>query len=169
MIYRTIVQPIQVIIISSIYYSSCVVICSFSYNICIVDCWPVFSYWSDQRSFILETVHGCVIKLSVGHNQTRNTDFLPPQVWGRSWRGWCLGVQTCLIQFFFLIQNLLQVFCSSLILLIFDLFVSYLLDHRSLIMENFLRCVRNFSVGLIQTRHMDLLPPHVCRRSWWGC
>ena len=29
-------------------------------------------------------------------------------------------------------------------------------------------CTKLF-VGNIQTVHMDLLPPHVCGRSWWGC
>ena len=30
-------------------------------------------------------------------------------------------------------------------------------------------CVRKFSVGRIQTRHTDLLPPQVFGKSWLGC
>ena len=39
----------------------------------------------------------------------------------------------------------------------------------SLILKLVLRCVRNFSVGSIQTVHTDLFPPQVCGRSWWEC
>ena len=46
------------------------------------------SYLSDQRSLILKIFIVCDGKLSVGCIQTIYTYLLPPQVWGRLWRGW---------------------------------------------------------------------------------
>ena len=43
-------------------------------------------------------------KLSVGCIQNEHTDFLPPHVFGRSWRGCRLGVHTCLLQLIALID-----------------------------------------------------------------
>ena len=44
----------------------------------------------------------------------------------------------------------------------------YWSDKRSLILKLDLGCVSNVCVEHIQTGHKDLLPPQVCRRSWWG-
>ena len=41
---------------------------------------------------------GVIWKFSVGRIQIGHTDFLPPQVCGRSWQGCLLGVLTCLLQ-----------------------------------------------------------------------
>ena len=46
--------------------------------------------------------------------------------------------------------------------------VSYLLDYCSFIMKLVLECVRNFSVGCIQTGHRNLPPPQVYGRSLRG-
>ena len=64
--------------------------------------------------------------------------------------------------------NIFQDTCSSLLLLIVDFFVSYLLDQRSLIMKIVLGCDWKLSVGHIQTIHTYLIPPRACPRSWWG-
>ena len=98
LMFRTSVQPVQVIISSLIYYYSITVLWSFSCNICVVDFWPVFLNGPDECSLILKLVLGCVRKLSVVCIQTIHIDFLPPQVYGRLWRGFQLGVQTCSLQ-----------------------------------------------------------------------
>ena len=46
------------------------------------------SYLLDHYSLILKLVLRCDCKLSVGCIQTGHTYLLPPQVCGRSWRGW---------------------------------------------------------------------------------
>ena len=61
-----------------------------------------------------------------------------------------------------------QVIRSSLLLLIIDLCESFSLDQISLILKLVLMCIRTLSVGHIQTRHVNLLPPYVCRISWQG-
>ena len=96
--YRTTVQPIQVIIISLIYYSSIAVIWILSYHTFVIYCWPVCLHWSDQYSLILKLFLGCDWNFSVGRIQAKHTYLLPPQVYGRSWWGFRLGVQTCLLQ-----------------------------------------------------------------------
>ena len=101
----TTVQPIQVIIIISIYYLSSIVLWSFSYHIWVVDCWPVCSHWLDQNSLILKSFLICLRKFSVGRIQNRHTDFPPSQVCERSWRGWGLGVQTCPLQLIALLDT----------------------------------------------------------------
>ena len=50
-----------------------------------------------------------------------------------------------------------------------DLCVSYSLDQRSFILKLVLGCDWKFSLGRIQTGHMDLLPSQACERLWWGC
>ena len=57
-----------------------------------------FLHWLYYHSLILKLVPGCVSKLSVGRIQTVHKDFLPLQVFGRSWQGRQLCVQTCLLQ-----------------------------------------------------------------------
>ena len=98
LIFQTTLKPIQVIIISLIYYSSSIFLWSFSYHICVVDFWPVCLHWSDQRSLILKLVIGCGRKLSVGHIQNGHKYLLPPQVCGKLRQGCRLGVHTCLLQ-----------------------------------------------------------------------
>ena len=73
------------------------------------------------------------------------------------------GVLLCLI------WNILQIICSSLILLIFDFCVSSLLYQRSLILKLVLGCDLKLSVGRIQTGHTYLLPPQFFVRLWRGC
>ena len=86
-------------------------------------------------------------KLSVGGIQIGHTDFIPPQVCGKSWRGCLLGVHTCSHQFISLFDiTPLQVICSSLILLIFDLYVLNSLDQRSLNLNFFFGCVNKLSL-----------------------
>ena len=97
-IYWTTVQPIQVVIISSVYYLSSIVLWVFSCHICVVGFWPVCLHWSGQHSLILKIFPVCVRKLSVGCIQTGHTYLLPLRVCGRLWLGWWLGVQTCLLQ-----------------------------------------------------------------------
>ena len=99
LIAKATVQPIQVIIISSIYYLSSIGLWSFSNHLCTINCWLFCSNWSGQRSLILKLVLGWVSKLSVGLIQTGHMDFLPIQVFPRSWQGCQLGDQTCLLQF----------------------------------------------------------------------
>ena len=94
----TTVQPLQLIIISTIYYLSSIVLLSFSYHLCVIDCLPVCSNESDQRSFILKLFLGCVRIFYVGRIQNGHTDLLPPQVCGRVWQGCRLGVQNCLLR-----------------------------------------------------------------------
>ena len=53
---------------------------------------------------ILKPVLRRVRQLAVGCIQTRHTDFLPPQVYGRSWRGFRVGVHTCFYQLIALIN-----------------------------------------------------------------
>ena len=58
----------------------------------------LFLHWQYQRLLILKLFLGCDCKLLVGRIQTRHTDFLPPQVCGRLWRGFRLDIQTCSLQ-----------------------------------------------------------------------
>ena len=97
LIYQTTVQPIQVIIISLIYYYSSIFLWGFSYHIWVVYCWHVCLIWLYQLSLIPKFVLWCVIKLSLGCIQTGCTDLFHPQFCGRSWQGCRFGVQTCLI------------------------------------------------------------------------
>ena len=98
LIFRTTVQPIQVIIINSVYFPSSIVIYSFSYHPCVVYCWPVCSHWLNHCSLVLKLVPRCVRKFPVGSIQTWHAYLLPPLVCGRLWKGWRLVVHTCLLQ-----------------------------------------------------------------------
>ena len=98
LIAQTTVQPIQGIIIYLIYYLSSIVLWSFSYHFCVIYCWIIIFELIRSAFIDTETCPGCVSKLSVGRIQTGHTDLLHLQVCGRLWRGWRLGVQTCLLQ-----------------------------------------------------------------------
>ena len=82
--------------------------------------------------------------------------------------GWVFRL-VCFNWLLCLIYNLIQFLRSSLLLLIVDFCVSYLLDQISLILKLVLGCVRKFSVGRIQTGHNNLLPPQIFGRLCWGC
>ena len=101
---QTIVQPIKVIIMSSIYYPSSIVLWVFIYHLGFSDFWPVCFHWLDQSSLIMRLALGCVRKLYVGRIQTRHTNLLPPQVCGRYPQGFWLGVQTSSLQLIDLID-----------------------------------------------------------------
>ena len=97
-IYRTTVKPIQVIIISSIIYSSSIVLLSFifldltstssyPFKPCFVDFWLVCIIFIRLEFIDPEKFPRCYYKLSVGCIQIRHTDLLPPQacamsLWG---------------------------------------------------------------------------------------
>ena len=91
-------SPVNVIIISLVYYDLMTILWCISYHIHVVDFLPVCLHWSDQSSLILKLVIRCNWTFSLGHIQTGLTDFLPLQVCGRSWWGCRLGIQTCLLQ-----------------------------------------------------------------------
>ena len=75
-------------------------------------------------------------------------DLLPPQVYGRSWRGCWLDVQTCLYQLIALLDiDSPSNYFPIPILLIIDLCALHLLDQNSLILKRFRRHFRNFSVA----------------------
>ena len=170
MIYWTTVKPIQVIIISSITYSSSIIFWSFSYHICVIDCWHLCFHWSDQHLLILRLVLGCDCNFSVRRIQTGHTDLIPLQVCGRSWQECRLGVYTCLLQFISLLDiKSPSRYFSRLLLFIVDLCVSCLLDQRSLILKIVLECDLKLSVGNIQTEHTVFLPHEVCVRLLRGC
>ena len=59
---RSAIQPLQVIIISTIYYSSSILVWSFIFYLCVVVCWNTCSHLSDQRSLILKLVLGCAVR-----------------------------------------------------------------------------------------------------------
>ena len=112
----------------------------------------------DNNLLILILVLGCCRKLSVGHIQTVHTNLIASQAWGRLWKRCQLGVHT-------IHQSLISsdlkrsegdVHCHGLV-------------QNSLILKLVLGCVGKLSVGPIQNRHMDLLPPQVCGRFWQGC
>ena len=71
--------------------------------------------------------------------------------------------------FFWLILNILQAHRTSLILLIFDLCIFHLLDHRLLILKPVLGCDCKLSVVHIKIGHNYLLPLQVYGRLWLGC
>ena len=105
LIYQTTVKPIKVIIISLAIFLSIIVLWGFCCHLCVVACWPVFYNWLDQSSLILKLFLGCDSKFSVGHIQTVHTDFLPPQVFVRSWIGCWLGVHNCFLQMIYFIDK----------------------------------------------------------------
>ena len=117
-------------------------------------CDIVLWHWSDQHLLTLILVLGCCSKFSVGRIQTRHTDFLIPQAWGKLWQGWLLCMNT-------INQQLIS----------YDKKVGegdinwHCTDHRSLIIKLFLVCFRKLSVGRTQTGYSKLLIPQVCKRS----
>ena len=128
---QTIVQHLRDIIISTVYYSSYILIWSFSYHLCIVDCWPVCSHWSNQCSLILEFVLGCDCKCFVGHIETGNMCLLPPQVCGRSWWGCRFDDQTCSLQLISLLDlKLPSSYLFNTFCIFANLCVSYLSYHH---------------------------------------
>ena len=111
---------------------------------------------------ILKLVLRFVQNFSSGCIQTGHTNFFPTQVCGRFWWGWRLSVHTCLHEMIALINlNILQVICSSLILLIVSLCVSHLSDQCSLILNLVLACVSNFQLDVSEPGIRT--PPPPCR------
>ena len=165
LIYRTTLQPIKVIIIYSIYYLLSIVIRVFNYHIFVFYCWTVSFHWLDQNSLILKLVPRCVKKLSVGRIQNWHTYLLPPQFFGRFRQGCRLDVQTCLLQWIYLL-DLKSPYSSSFkhFLFIADLCVSYLLYQHLSTLKLVLGCVRKLPVVRIQTGHIYLLLLRVCGR-----
>ena len=111
-----------------------------------------FLHWLDQRSLILKICLWCCCKLSVVRIQTVHADFLPPQVCGRSWRGFRLAVQTCLLQ---LITCIDLKYPSSYSfkprLLIVDLCVSYYWISVHLSWNLYLGSIANFPWAVSKT------------------
>ena len=70
--------------------------------------------------------------------------------------GWVFRL-VCFNWLLFFIKKILQLLCSSLILLIFQLCVSYLFDQHPLIPKLVLGCECKFPVWRIQTGHINLL------------
>ena len=141
----------------------------FSYHLCVVGCWPACLYWSYQRSLILKCFLRCVTNLSAGCIQNAHMDFLSLQVCGRSWRGCWLGVQNFSLQWIDL-PDLKSPSSSLLKHSLVDCWIVCIIFIGSelFILKVVLDFVCKFSVGCIQTRHMDFLPPQVCGGSCQG-
>ena len=80
----------------------------------------------------------------------------------------CVFILFCMNWFLWLIKNLLQVFRSSLLLLVVDLCVLHLLYQCPLVLKLVRGCVGKLYVGRIQTGQTDLIPSQVCGSSWQG-
>ena len=83
----TTVEPLQVIISSTLYDYSSIFLWSFSYHGRVVSFWLICLHWPGHRSLVLKFFLGCVKKLSVRRIQTRHTNLLHLLVCGRLWRG----------------------------------------------------------------------------------
>ena len=159
----------QVIIIYSIYYSSIVVLCiivvifpSFISDLLVWIYWiRVHWYWNLSSGVLENCLWGVskpYVQICFSHRFVEGCGKGP----GWEFRLVCFNLSFCLI------WNILWFICLSLILFIVDLCISYLLDQSSLIIKLVLGCVQKLSLGRIQTGHMDLIPPQVCGRYWWG-
>ena len=162
----TIVQPIQVIIISFVYYYSTTFLWSFSYHLCVVYFWPACSHLSDQNSLILKLFLGFIADFLWAVSKPDIHICFPCRfVEGLGeGAGWVFRFFCCNLLLYF-ISNVLKFIHSRFILLISNLCVLYLLDQRSLILKLVLEFYCKFSVGRIQNRHIYLLP----RRFVEGC
>ena len=74
---------------------------SLGYQLSYLSCWFLTCFFAFIGSVCIdtETCPWVLLKLSVGHIQTRRTDLIPLQICGRLWRGFRLGVQNFLFQF----------------------------------------------------------------------
>ena len=144
--------------------------CSFSFDLIIIDCWLVFSCWLYQSLLITILVLVYDFKLYVICIQTGHRDLLPSNFCGMPWQGCRLGVTSCWHKYIVLIdKNLLQVLCTSLLLLIVEFCIFHLLGQRSFILKLFLGFDCKYYVSRIQNRYTYFLPSQVCGRSWQGC